>query len=208
MKKLLFDCGANNGCSVRKFATDVLPDFSSYEVHCFEPGVVTKDEEWVKTLQQYSNVKLHKKAISTNNGKIAFFDHLGYSAASTTWELKARDERFYYKEDKIRSGDCGSFVKGEVVESSVECVDISEFINNYLESDPDTYIILKMDVEGEEFRVVPKLLKDNIFKRIDVFYIEWHPDWNNTMNSTASLIKKIENQNPNTEIKTWNALGY
>ena len=40
MKKLLFDCGANNGCSVRKFATVTLEDFEEYEVYCFEQGAV------------------------------------------------------------------------------------------------------------------------------------------------------------------------
>lgn len=201
MKKFLFDCGANNGCSVRKFATKTLEDFEAYEVHCFEPGAVGESEEMSNTVEKYQNVSLYKKAVSDVNSEITFYDHESYSGASTTWVPKA--------EDKRRRGDCGSSVKGNVTKKTVECIDLSQFINEKVGDTPDTFVILKLDIEGEEYRVIPKMLENNTFEKIDKIYLEWHPEWNNTPRSSAQLVEKIKEQNPNIVIDaTWNALGY
>ena len=45
----------------------------------------------------------------------------------------------------------------------MECVDISGIINKY---DQDDYIVVKMDVEGSEFELVRKLLKDGMVSRL------------------------------------------
>ena len=53
------------------------------------------------------------------------------------------------------------------------------------------------------------MLENNTFEKIDKIYLEWHPEWNNTPRSSAQLVEKIKEQNPNIVIDaTWNALGY
>ena len=201
MKKLLFDCGANNGCSIRKFATETLPDFDDYEVHCFEPGAVGNAEEVGASLNKYPNVNFHKKAVSDVNSTITFYDHESYSGASTTWVSKA--------EDKKRVGDCGSNVKGKVVTKTVECIDLSEFINVQVGDNKETFVILKLDIEGEEYRVIPKMLQNNTFSKINKIYLEWHPEWNDTGVHQSQLVDQTREQNPDIIIDaTWNALGY
>jgi FkbM family methyltransferase len=56
----------------------------------------------------------------------------------------------------------------------VESIDISKWIlNNFCKSD---YIVMKMDIEGSEYEVLPKMIEDGSIEYIDVLYIEWH-DW-------------------------------
>ena len=44
----------------------------------------------------------------------------------------------------------------------------------------DDYVVLKMDVEGAEIEIVPKLLATNATRLIDVFLWECHAKWRGT----------------------------
>ena len=41
----------------------------------------------------------------------------------------------------------------------------------------DDYVVLKMDVEGAEIEIVPKLLATNATKLVDIFLWECHAKW-------------------------------
>ena len=41
----------------------------------------------------------------------------------------------------------------------------------------DDYVVLKMDVEGAEIEIVPKLLETNATRLVDVFLWECHAKW-------------------------------
>ena len=56
----------------------------------------------------------------------------------------------------------------------VETVDFSIWVKNNLNK--SDYIILKMDIEGAEYEVISKMIKDNSFSYINELWIEWH--WN------------------------------
>ena len=54
----------------------------------------------------------------------------------------------------------------------VECIDFSQWVGvNFVKDD---YIIMKMDIEGSEYKVLPKMIKDNTIQYIDELIIEWH----------------------------------
>lgn len=198
MKKILIDLGANNGCSLRKFSKE-LDDFANLEVYSFEPGTIAESKEMKETLKKYPNITLYKSAVSNHNNNIDFFEHSVYSEASTTWSNKANDTK--------RRGDCGSDIKGEVIKKTVSTINIINFIKNLVENN-NTDIILKCDIEGEEYNIIPDMISESLFKYITTFYVEWHEEWNNTNKSKNYLVSQIRNQNQNILILDWNASGY
>lgn len=75
----------------------------------------------------------------------------------------------------------------------VETVDLSQWIkDNFSKED---YIIMKMDIEGAEYTVLPKLIEDGTASYINGAYIEWH-DWviGEYTDKTAELKSQL-NQN-------------
>ena len=56
----------------------------------------------------------------------------------------------------------------------VESIDLSKWITeNFSKND---IIVLKMDIEGAEYTVLPKLIEDGTASYINRAFIEWH-DW-------------------------------
>ncbi len=199
MTKFLLDLGANNGCSLRKFSNE-LEDFSEYQVFSFEPGSVGRSKEMKDTLSKSPNVKFFNQPVSDQAKLITFYEHTSNSCASTTWEKKAKD--------KSRVGSCGSNIKGEILEHEVESIDLANFISKNILSQNPSRLILKVDIEGEEYRVIPHLLENEIFSHVSELYIEWHGEWNTTAISEKALESQIRVQNPSIKIREWNALGF
>lgn len=85
----------------------------------------------------------------------------------------------------------------------VESIDFSEYIKTV--SDPEDYIVVKLDIEGSEFDVLDKLISDNTLKYINKIYIEFHPHFfENTefYNNKIEEYKKIFAEN-NIEFTQW-----
>lgn len=144
MKKVLLDCGANQGQSYEWFMKN-REDSDEYEVHCFEP---------VPSFKYYfdnKNLTFHSDAVWVEDGTIDFYDKGGLS--STLYA------------NKIDSHGKGTQV-------TVSCIDFSKFIkDNFKLSD---YIIVKMDIEGAEYKVIEKMLEDKTFEYLNEFFVEFH----------------------------------
>lgn len=202
INKMIFDLGFNNGCSVRKFIS-LIPDFEDFEVFCFEPGTVANSKKATDTVSSYDNITLFKQPVSITNEKIIFYEHTANSSASTTWANKANDTR--------RPGDCGSNIKGEVKKIELEAINFPQFFKGKMdENSLNPFVILKCDIEGEEYNILPEMVKLGLFRYIDVFHIEWHEEWKKgSIMSEKEIIKEARKQNPDIVIDNkWNALGY
>ena len=144
MKKVLLDCGANQGQSYEWFMKN-RDDSDEYEVHCFEP---------VPSFKQHfenKNLTFHFDAIWVEDGTIDFYDKGGLS--STLYPNKIDN-------------------RGKGTRITVSCIDFSKFIkDNFKLSE---YIIVKMDIEGAEYKVIEKMLEKGTFEYIDEFYVEFH----------------------------------
>ena len=122
MRKVFLDCGANNGCSVRKFIS-LYDKEEEYEVYSFEPNPVFDD--WFDEL----DVNLIKKAVWIRDEELIFYQienrHAGKeSGASTLSKKKAM-----------------SHLDVIVHEIVVDAVDFSTWVfDNF---DPEDHIILK-----------------------------------------------------------------
>jgi len=78
----------------------------------------------------------------------------------------------------------------------VECIDFSRWVlDNFKEDD---HIIVKMDIEGAEFRVLVKMIHDGSINYINELYVEWHfafddfPDKNLHNILVARLRERVE----------------
>jgi len=56
----------------------------------------------------------------------------------------------------------------------VESIDISQWILDSFSK--DDHIVMKMDIEGSEYEVLPKMINDGSITYINHLWIEWH-DW-------------------------------
>ena len=144
MKKVLLDCGANQGQSYEWFMKN-RDDSDEYEVHCFEPVPSFKHHF------ENKNLTFHSDAIWVEDGTIDFYEKGGLS--STLYPNKIDNQ-------------------GKGTRVIVSCIDFSKFIkDNFKLSE---YIIVKMDIEGAEYKVIEKMLEKGIFEYVDEFYVEFH----------------------------------
>jgi FkbM family methyltransferase len=146
MRKIFIDCGAHCGCT-RRLVEETRPGF---EIFSFEP-----DPE----LNQFCP-DLINKAVWIDNGERTFYKFGidgGSSLSLTRAELlRIRKPNYWARQD-----------------ITVPCIDLDEFIKQF---DKNDYIVLKLDIEGAEYDVIPHLIKNGSIKYINEFFIEWHDE--------------------------------
>jgi len=154
------DCGANIGQSaewaVRHYGDDLL------KVDSFEP----QEENYVileDAFKDNPKVETHQQAV---------------------W-IEDTDMKFYQQNWGARTGS--SLVKGKTstdpIPVIVKGIDFGKWIQENVSN--DNYNVLKMDIEGAEYDLLPHLL-DNVQKYIDEWFVEFHG-------------KKAPNYNPEVE---------
>jgi len=145
MRKIFLDCGANEGESVKRFR-HLYPDHNEYEIYCFEPHKKS-------TVHLKPPIKIIHKAVWVKDGTIDFFP-AGVSPAGSTL-LK----------DKTTWNVSQTPIK-------IESVDLSRWIAT--EFTIDDFIVMKMNIEGAEYRVLRNMLSDGTLAMIDKLYVSWH----------------------------------
>ena len=149
MKKIFLDCGTHYGEGLSNFISAFSMD-SSWEIYSFEPNNYLCSEHNRQNV--YENITYINKAIYVHNNTIKFNIAYPNTDASSIY--------------KTHIGD--NFYESVLV----ECVDLSQFIlDNFSIED---YIVLKMDIEGAEYEVLRKMIKDNSINYIKDLYVEFH----------------------------------
>lgn len=179
MRKIFIDAGANDGCSVRRFRQEIDPN-NNYEIYSFEI-----DPDFANCFNNFPKLTFFNKAVWIRDGI----------------------EKFYRSFAKEKDG--GSLIKtkrtGNLDKENpifVETIDFSKWIKNSFSR--NDYIILKMDIEGAEYKVISKMLDDNTFDYMNELWIEWH--WNKIKLSEDKhdeLVNKIS-----IPIKKWCAVKW
>jgi len=147
MRKIFIDCGFYTGQSIRLFKK--RPEFDqTFEFFAFEPAISPKQA------QQFPNITIYNKAVWIYDGEIEF------------------------KKSKRRKGKANGLFRNpfayKEVCINVQCIDFSQWIkDNFSKED---YIVIKMDIEGAEYEVLDKMLKDNTVEYVDLMFIEYHYD--------------------------------
>ena len=151
-RNIYIDCGANEGIISWKFAIDGNEDF---EYFLFEP------------LPIFSDVGERMKGQFPNT-KINF-------STEAVW---IKDEELYfYEASKGRQGS--SLLKNKfsnvMIHDNPHIVNAIDFSAWILKNfSKDDYIICKMDIEGAEYDIVPKMIEDGSVEYIDEMIVEFH----------------------------------
>lgn len=167
MRKIFLDCGAWNGQSVKVFRKVYDPNYE-YEIYSFEPNPLYKD--YFKKFQR--NVFSDKAIWIDDCERYFYLDYSRKKAGSTL--IKEKTSGVLDKNNPIK----------------VKCIDLDRWIKeNFDKSD---YIILKLDIEGAEYKVLSHMMKGGSMKYINKLFIEWH--WHKigmTKEAHVNLMKQI-----------------
>ena len=151
VSKYFLDCGAHNGCSVRLFQ-HLCSDWREYTIHCFEPNPMFR-----QCFGEFDNVLFHEAAVWSRDGMEPFF--LSKSPK-------------HHGSSLIRSKRTGMLDKENPI--TVRCLDFNRWIKETI--DRESYVILKMDIEGAEYEVLESMIAGGSIDQIKLLYIDFHYD--------------------------------
>lgn len=162
--KVYIDLGSYKGDSIKRF---IEKNGTNWEIHAFEANPNVKMNYPPKTI-------IHRKAAWIDNGEVKFY---------TGERNKEVDGASLVKEKKTGHLDVKHPLR-------VQGVNTGEWIKTSFKME-DT-IIVKMNIEGAEYKVLPSMINDGSLEFIDKLYLEAHYDkigfdkWKNDM-----LLKKV-----------------
>ena len=147
---------------------DIINNASHCNIICFEP--IEKNINVLK--QKYnnqSNIRIIDAALSDEN--------------TTTYIQMWRNIK--------QTGSTIMYDKVEPTEydyETIKVVDVKDFMNEIEHVD-----IMKINIEGAEYKVLPRMIENNFFNRIDLMIIQFHkdhdPDWKKRDNIQLELNK-------------------
>lgn len=162
MRKIFLDCGTHYGQGLSEFIKlkniDRSWEIYSWEANPFTFNGFVKDE----FLKKY-NVTFYNQAISTVDG------HIELNVETTKDGNHTGQGSSIIELDKWQS----PMHKGVFLQKvNIPCIDFSNYLLK--EFNKDDLIILKMDIEGAEYSVLEKMIKDSSADFINEIYVEWH----------------------------------
>lgn len=187
MKRVFLDCGAHLCEGMVWFYNEGIID-ESFFIHMFEANPSCRIKE--RSLQYPLAITSHEVAVWVEDGEIEF--------SQENWEKSnsgsPRDEIGGSTTDGWGSSvlEVKSRFSNTSREPSIKVpsIDFSKFVNQFDEKD---FIICKMDIEGSEFKVLRKMIKDGSIDKINTLYIEWHEKWleDEDENSRKEIIEHL-----------------
>ena len=158
MRKVFIDCGANKGQSIDLFINS-WDDAKEYEIYCFEANKDFKEE-----LES-------KKEFYISKGY-----NLEINVPVAVWDRETENELGFYGFEEsgvVSEADLSRWTQGQTARGFVpSSVRLATWISkNFVSSD---HIVLKLDVEGSEYRLVEDLQATNTLMYINEFFYEWH----------------------------------
>lgn len=175
------DCGAYDGDSIEEFknwSKISFPDKKNWELYAFEPNPKFK-EYW--TNQTHENLTFSNMAVWIEDTKLEFaIDQSDTPLGSTLMSTK---KNVWDKSTKVK----------------VQTFDFSKWIKQF----KDDFVVVKMDIEGAEFKVLEKMIEDETDKIPYVMMVEFHPNKvrEYTTDDKNNIIRKLQKRGVN--IKEW-----
>jgi len=161
-RKVFLDIGSQNGDSVETFAAAHPSDFAQYEVHAFEanPQNKPKMDAFLARHKDWTNVKVHQP--------------LAAWVENTTLSFRT-DKRARTTGGSLLDSP---YAKGAVIK--VKALDLAAWLLKQFGqpagADPRTTLELraKLDIEGAEFDILPRLFKSGAIALFTELNVEWH----------------------------------
>ena len=158
MNKVFIDCGANRGQSIDLFikAWDSPKD---YQIHCFE-----------------ANQDFEEKLVSKKRFYSDF--NININVPIAVWDRDTEGELNFYGSGEAGAAvdeftpTTGSSFMSRLRDFKPKSISLANWILNKFSR--EDYIVLKLDIEGAEYRVIKDLKNKNVLNYINEFFYEWH----------------------------------
>nr|NQU91753.1 FkbM family methyltransferase [Bacteroidota bacterium] len=176
-RRVFIDCGANTGKVLEEF----ILKMKGFEFHAFEPQPeLALTGKKITELYPDLPFKYYKEAVWIKDTELNFYLATqwgpNYKGGSTMMQghTKNQTEIDYGNPVKVKAIDFSAWVKRSFM--------------------PDDYIIIKMDIEGAEYDVLEKMIKDNSLEYINELIIEFHNNMNDQISDARHnrLVKAIK----------------
>lgn len=182
MKYIYVDLGAYNGDTFLSFManTDLPVAPEEFEIYLVEPNPAFT-AILTKLADKFDNIKeVKSEAAWTDDGFIEFAQDTNLLAYGST-VMKAKEN-----------------IWNTMPHIKVRCFDFSNWIKQF----KNDYLIVKMDIEGAEFPILEKMIKDKTIKLINQLWVEMHPNKVREYTSIDSddLIERVRKH---TEVTLW-----
>jgi len=166
--RIFVDLGAHYGNTIEI----ALKKYKQLDrVYAFEP-LAENFRKLVKKFRKQKNIILINAAADTVSG----------------------EKKLYYGKEWGDLG--GSLVEGKTTcyRDKFEMVKSIDFSNYAIKNFKKNKIILKIDIEGKEYEVLDKMMRDGSIKYINEIYVEWHYDRiNKDFETHQKFIKQLRN---------------
>lgn len=153
MKKIFIDIGGHLGESIEKFYNEI-PDAKDWLIFSFEPLTY---KELIENTLKYDNVYVVPVAAWIDNKDLVFyFGKRKEGLGSTALKGKLTGDIDYEKAINVKA------------------MDIKDFLEVYLSG--AKYTIMKINIEGGEYTLLPYLIESNLLNLVNELYVETHAD--------------------------------
>lgn len=160
------DCGANIGYVTARMAR------RGVVVHAFEPNPHAYDI-LSKRFARNPNVHCYQKGVTDHNGTLKLYLHQFSAQEPVKWSTGSS-----------LLAEKGNVSTEDFVE--VEVIDLAEFIEG-LHSNVK---VLKLDVEGVEYRIVDRLMDTGVIHKIEHILVESHARRMPSLQAEASRVQE------------------
>jgi FkbM family methyltransferase len=148
MRNIYLDIGSYDGDTFKLFM-EKYPNAASYKAYCFEPN------RFLAFHYEKLNCEHVKAAAWTHDGNIRFYIAEKYIASTVMPNKHGRIKIF-----------------NKIVKNMVPCVDFSSWLEKNVTQ--EDFVVCKIDIEGAEYDVLEKVVKDNNLNLIKKLYVDWH----------------------------------
>ena len=159
-KAIIFDVGSNKGQSI-DFFNNI---YDSCEIYAFEPNV--KLNQKLKKKYDNKNIILHNLGVSEKKGELILNENILDETSS--FEKMKEDSMYAFKKAKILGVKIDNLIAKSYY---VKTISLCEFLKT---KNIQIIDVLKIDVEGHEYKVLKGLFNGRLKTKIKFIQIENH----------------------------------
>jgi FkbM family methyltransferase len=170
--KIFIDCGTHLFQGFKQFAEKYNID-SEWKCFCFEANPFTyqrSQDVYEQLIESGYNIEHFNKAVYNQEGTINVNCSKDDGGPYADGHFSQGSNILSDPPDYDHTYHCGFTYQEEEV--AVETVNFSKFLRENVTA--DDFVLVKMDIEGAEFEVLPSMIEDESYKLINDFYCEFH----------------------------------
>ena len=176
---LFLDCGSNIGQGFKFFSRYFKNDKFDYELFEPNPNCLPFLKK-IKDSLPACNIVIHDKAIGVSNETLKFY---GLTESKGGGNLSQGGSILSDHNSKMYVADSENAIY-------VQSIDFCEFIKVKLED--YKLVVIKMDIEGGEYPLLDRMIKENIFLNIHSIFCEFHSQYMIEEKQESYRSKEIE----------------